>query len=77
MFETESYEVQWCDEQGVWRSVKNGLTMPETRALIAQYKDWNLRVLKAVRTEIHLVETENDSEQSTTASDSNEIKDVA
>jgi hypothetical protein len=62
MLETESYEVQWCDEQGMWRSIKNGLTMPEACALVAEYKNWNLRVLKAVRTEIRLTGIENHSE---------------
>jgi hypothetical protein len=62
MFEAESYEVQWCDEKGVWRSVKNVLTVTEARALVAEYKNWNLRVLKASRIEIDLVEMENDSQ---------------
>jgi hypothetical protein len=57
----ESYEVEWRDEQGVWRTVKTGLTESEAHACAAQYKNWTIRVLKAVRTEIRLVETENES----------------
>jgi hypothetical protein len=58
----ESYEVEWHDGDGVWRTVKTGLTESQAHACAAQYKYWTIRVLKAVRSEIHLLEAENDSE---------------
>jgi hypothetical protein len=57
----ESYEVVWRDGEGEWRTVKTGLTESQALAYAAEYKKWTIRVFKAVRTEIHLVETENDS----------------
>ena len=57
----ESYEVEWRDGEGVWRTVKTGLTESEARACAAQYKNWTIRILKAVRTEVRLVEPENDN----------------
>jgi hypothetical protein len=59
---SESYEVEWRDGQGVWRTVKTGLTESEAHVCAAQYKYWTIRILKAVRTEIRLVEIENDGE---------------
>jgi hypothetical protein len=58
----ESYEVEWRDGDGVWRTVKTGLTESQAHACAAQYKYWTIRILKAVRSEIRLVETENVSE---------------
>lgn len=57
----ESYEVEWRDSQGVWRTVKTGLTESEAHAAAAQYKSWTIRIVKAVRTEILVVEVDNDS----------------
>ena len=58
----ESYEVEWRDSRGVWHTVKTGLTESEAHACAAEYKNWTIRIVKAVRTEILLVEMENDSE---------------
>ena len=56
----ESYEVEWRDGQGVWHPVQSGLTESEARACVAQYKNWTIRILKALRTEIPLAEMENE-----------------
>jgi hypothetical protein len=59
----ESYEVEWLDGRGVWHTVKAGLTTEsEAHACDAQYKNWTIRIVKAVRTEIPLVEMDNDSQ---------------
>jgi hypothetical protein len=58
----ESYEVDWCDGEGVWHTLKAGLTESEARACAAQYKGWTIRILKAVRTEIRFDEVENDDQ---------------
>jgi hypothetical protein len=58
----ESYEVEWRDSRGVWHTVKAGLTESEAHACAAQYKNWTIRIVKTVRTEIPMIATDNDSE---------------
>jgi hypothetical protein len=51
----ECYEVEWRDSRGVWHTVKAGLTESEART-------GRFRIVKAVRTEIPMFATDNDSE---------------
>jgi hypothetical protein len=50
VYETESYEVDWCDSLGQWRTFQTGLTKRQALKASRDYPEWTVRVVRVVRT---------------------------